>query len=83
MRLPVKDSDHFCKWMLEEFSYEGATVMMAPAAGFYKTEGLGQDEVRIAYVLNEGDLKKAMTCLEKGLEAYPAERKKLGSVQMN
>lgn len=83
VRLPVKDSEHFCKWMLDEFSYEGATVMMAPAAGFYKTQGLGQDEVRIAYVLNEGDLKKAMTCLEKGLEAYPAERKKLGSVQMN
>ncbi|MEM8899485.1 MAG: pyridoxal phosphate-dependent aminotransferase [Bacteroidota bacterium] len=83
VRLPVKDSEHFCKWMLEDFSYEGATVMMAPAAGFYKTAGLGLDEVRIAYVLKEEDLQKAMTCLEKGLEAYPAERKKLGSVQMN
>ncbi|MEM6764111.1 MAG: pyridoxal phosphate-dependent aminotransferase [Bacteroidota bacterium] len=83
VRLPVKDSEHFCKWMLEAFSYEGATVMMAPAAGFYATAGLGKDEVRIAYVLKEGDLKTAMVCLEEGLAAYPADRKKeVESVQL-
>ncbi|MCL4136399.1 UNVERIFIED_CONTAM: hypothetical protein GTU68_000165 [Idotea baltica] len=71
VRLPVEDADHFCQWMLEEFRYQGSTVMMAPGSGFYATPGLGRDEVRIAYVLNENDLKKAMECLAKGLEAYP------------
>ena len=70
VRLPVADSEDFCQWMLEKFSYEGATVMMAPGAGFYATPGLGQDEVRIAYVLNCDDLAQAMECLKKGLEAY-------------
>lgn len=70
VRLPVDDSEHFCQWMLEEFSHEGATVMMAPGAGFYATPGLGKDEVRIAYVLNCEDLDSAMDCLEQGLTAY-------------
>lgn len=68
--LPVTDSEHFCRWMLEEFSYQGATVMMAPGAGFYATPGLGEDQVRIAYVLNCEDLDSAMDCLEQGLIAY-------------
>ncbi len=70
VRLPVDDSEHFCQWMLESFSHEGATVMMAPGAGFYSTSHAGQDEVRIAYVLNEKDLVKAMACLRAGLTAY-------------
>ena len=70
VRLPVEDSEHFCQWMLEEFSHEGATVMMAPGSGFYATPGLGNDEVRIAYVLNCDDLAAAMDCLEQGLIAY-------------
>lgn len=71
VRLPVDDSEKFCQWMLEEFEYDGSTVMMAPGAGFYATEGLGRDEVRIAYVLNESDLAAAMECLEAALAAYP------------
>lgn len=70
VQLPVKDSDHFCQWMLEDFTYDNATVMMAPGAGFYSTEGLGKDEVRIAYVLESEALKKAMKCLEEGLKKY-------------
>ncbi|MFK7768465.1 MAG: pyridoxal phosphate-dependent aminotransferase [Mariniblastus sp.] len=70
VRLPVADSEHFCQWMLEEFEHNGATVMMAPGAGFYATPGLGLDEVRIAYVLNCEDLAVAMKCLEEGLKAY-------------
>lgn len=72
VRLPVEDSEDFCRWMLESFDHEGNTVMMAPGAGFYATEGLGKNEVRIAYVLNETDLGKAMTCLAEGLKAYNA-----------
>ncbi len=71
VRLPIDQSEKFCRWMLEEFSHEGATVMMAPGDGFYATPGLGQDEVRIAYVLNQADLHRAMDCLEAGLAAYP------------
>lgn len=71
VRLPVDDSERFCQWILEEFSYEGATVMMAPAAGFYATKGLGKDEVRIAYVLKEEDLQHAIVVLEAALMAYP------------
>lgn len=70
VQLPVIDTDHFCQWMLESFTYEGATVMMAPGAGFYSTEGLGKDEVRIAYVLESSALKRALECLEKGLDTY-------------
>ncbi len=72
-RLPVDDAEHFCKWMLESFNYEGATVMMAPAGGFYVTAGLGKNEVRIAYVLDQTDLASAMRCLEEGLSAYRKE----------
>ena len=72
VRLPVEDSEDFCRWMLESFDHEGNTVMMAPGAGFYATEGLGKNEVRIAYVLNESDLGKAMDCLREGLKAYNA-----------
>jgi len=71
-RLPIDDSDQFCQWLLESFSFEGKTVMLAPATGFYGTKGLGKDEVRLAYVLNLKDLDEAMDCLEKALEAYPA-----------
>ena len=70
VRLPVEDSEDFCRWMLESFDHEGNTVMMAPGSGFYATEGLGNNEVRIAYVLNESDLKKAMDCLREGLKVY-------------
>lgn len=68
--LPVEDSDIFCQWMLENFSYNGATVMMAPASGFYSTKGAGKNQVRIAYVLNTTDLTAAIKCLEEGLKAY-------------
>ena len=70
VQLPVKDTDEFCKWMLSDFNYNGETVMMAPASGFYATESKGKNEVRIAYVLNSIDLKKAIKCLEEGLKAY-------------
>lgn len=68
--LPVRDTDEFCQWMLENFSHNGATVMMAPASGFYSTKGAGKNQVRIAYVLNTNDLKAAITCLGEGLKAY-------------
>lgn len=70
-KLPIDDGDRFCQWLLEDFSYENQTVMLSPGAGFYTTEGLGKDEVRIAYVLNEHDLNKAMDCLEAALKVYP------------
>jgi aspartate aminotransferase len=70
VRLPIDDSDKFCQWMLEKFSYKGQTVMMAPATGFYSTPGAGKDEVRIAYVLNKEDLAAAMECLEVALKEY-------------
>lgn len=70
-RLPVDDSEKFCAWCLSEFDYEGETVMMAPASGFYTTPGAGRNEVRIAYVLNKDDLRRALVVLQKALEAYP------------
>lgn len=70
-RLPVENADHFCQWLLEEFSFEGQTVMLAPASGFYSHPGQGMNEVRLAYVLNLEDLRKAMDCLEAALAAYP------------
>lgn len=70
-QLPVVDADHFCQWMLESFNHEGATVMMAPASGFYSNPDLGRHQVRIAYVLTREDLRKAMIALEHGLAAYP------------
>ena len=72
VKLPVQDCDDFCRWCLEEFNYEGETVMMAPATGFYATPGAGKDQVRMAYVLKIDDLKRALVILEKALEAYNA-----------
>ena len=69
-QLPVDDSEKFCQWLLESFSHNGATVMMAPAAGFYATKGQGKNEVRLAYVLNVDDINKAMDCLEAALKEY-------------
>ena len=70
-RLPIDDADKFCQWLLESFSYKGQTIMLAPATGFYGTAGLGKDEVRIAYVLNNNSINSSMDCLEKALEEYP------------
>ena len=70
-RLPVDDSDKFCAWCLSEFSYEGETVMLAPASGFYTDPTKGRNEVRIAYVLNKHDLRRALYVLGRALEAYP------------
>ncbi|MDZ7740930.1 MAG: pyridoxal phosphate-dependent aminotransferase [Bacteroidota bacterium] len=70
-KLPIDNSDRFCQWLLEDFSYEGQTVMFAPASGFYSTKGRGEDEVRISYVLNVEDLKNSMKCLEEALKVYP------------
>ncbi|MEY4172413.1 MAG: putative aspartate transaminase AspC2 [Bacteroidota bacterium] len=69
--LPVDDAEAFCRWMLEEFSFEGDTVMMAPAAGFYAERSLGKRQVRLAYVLKQAALERAMDVLEQGLAAYP------------
>ena len=74
-KLPIDDSDVFCQWLLESFSYQNNTVMLAPATGFYGTPGLGKQEVRIAYVLNLHDLKEAMDCLEQALKVYPGRLK--------
>ncbi len=70
-RLPVDDAEKFCAWCLSDFDYEGETVMLAPAAGFYTTPGAGKDQVRIAYVLNKEDLARALVVLKNALEAYP------------
>lgn len=70
-KLPIEDSDAFCQWLLESFSYNGATVMLAPATGFYGTQGLGKNEVRLAYVLNADAINAAMDCLQEALKVYP------------
>ena len=70
-RLPIDNSDKFCQWLLESFEHKGATVMLAPATGFYATAGKGSDEVRISYVLNVEDLKQSMECLAEALKVYP------------
>ena len=70
-RLPIDDSDRFCQWLLESFSYNNQTVMLAPATGFYGTVGLGKNEVRLAYVLNLDSINTAMDCLERALQTYP------------
>lgn len=70
-RLPIDDADRFCQWLLEDFSIDGKTVMLAPATGFYSTPGSGKNEVRISYVLKEEDLHQAMFCLEEALKVYP------------
>lgn len=73
--LPIDDADVFCQWLLESFNYNGATLMLAPATGFYGTEGLGKNQVRLAYVLNIDAINNAMDCLEKALEIYPGRKK--------
>ncbi len=70
-QLPVDDADQFAQWLLSDFEYEGQTVMLAPASGFYSKPELGKHQVRIAYVLNRTDLEKAMACLESALKVYP------------
>ena len=70
-KLPVDDAEKFCAWCLSDFQYEGETIMMAPAAGFYITPGVGRDQVRLAYVLKKEDLNRALFVLRKALEAYP------------
>ncbi len=74
VRLPIDDCDRFAQWLLEDFSYEGQTVMVAPATGFYSTKGLGLDEVRIAYVLKLEDIRAAVKCLEEALKVYPGRK---------
>ena len=69
--LPVDDADKFAQWLLEDFAYEGATIMIAPAAGFYSTPYTGTKQVRIAYVLNKESLQKSVKCLEEALKVYP------------
>ena len=71
VELPVDDAEKFCRWLLEEFNYEGQTVMFAPMAGFYVTKGMGKNQARFAYVLKEEDLRAALVCLEKALKEYP------------
>ncbi len=73
-KLPIDDSDKFCQWLLESFNYENQTVMLAPASGFYSTEGCGLDEVRISYVLNVDDLKNSIKCLDEALKVYPGRK---------
>jgi aspartate aminotransferase len=70
-KFPVDDAEKFCQWLLEDFEFEGQTVMMAPANGFYATKGAGQQEARIAYVLNQDSLRKAVICLREALKVYP------------
>ena len=74
-KLPVDDAEKFCAWCLSDFQYEGETVMMAPAAGFYTTPGAGRDQVRLAYVLKKKDLNRALFILQKALEAYPGTKR--------
>ena len=71
VELPVDDADHFAQWLLESFEFEGSTVMVAPAAGFYATPGLGTNQVRIAYVLSKDRLRKAVRVLAEALKSYP------------
>jgi aspartate aminotransferase len=75
-RLPIDDSDKFCQWLLESFSHNNQTVMLAPATGFYGTPGLCKNEVRLAYVLNGESINAAMDCLEKALQEYPGKVEK-------
>jgi aspartate aminotransferase len=70
-KLPVDDADLFCQWCLSDFQWDGETVMMAPASGFYTTPGAGRNQVRLAYVLKKDDLVRALFVLRKALEAYP------------
>jgi aspartate aminotransferase len=72
-KLPIDDGDRFCQWLLESFSYQEQTVMLAPASGFYETKGLGKHEVRLAYVINNDDINAAMDCLQEALRVYPGK----------
>lgn len=72
-KLPIDNADKFCQWLLESFSWENQTVMLAPATGFYATPGLGQQEVRLAYVLNTTDIAAAMDCLKHAVAVYPGK----------
>jgi aspartate aminotransferase len=72
-RLPIDDADKFCQWLLQDFSFNQQTVMLAPATGFYGTPGLGKQEVRLAYVLNKNDINAAMDCLQAALQQYPGK----------
>ena len=72
-QLPIDNSDIFCQWLLESFDYKNETVMLAPGTGFYITKGQGEQEVRMAYVLNKEDLRRALIILEKALDAYPGK----------
>ncbi|ATL47457.1 aspartate aminotransferase [Chitinophaga caeni] len=73
-KLPIDDADKFCQWLLESFEYKQQTVMLSPGTGFYATAGLGKDEVRLAYVLNTGDIQHAMECLAAALRVYPGKK---------
>jgi len=75
-KLPVEDSDDFCKWLLTDFRKDNATIMLAPGSGFYTTPGLGKNEIRLAYVLNENDINAAMDCLSAALQTYPNRLRK-------
>ena len=68
--LPVKNAEDFAQWLLESFNYKGGTIMVAPAAGFYATQGLGENQVRIAYVLEKDSLIAAVDILKEALKAY-------------
>lgn len=70
-KFPVDNTEKFCQWLLEEFAFNGKTVMMAPASGFYSTPGKGEQEARIAYVLNQDSLREAVECLREALKVYP------------
>lgn len=73
-KLPVDDAENFAQWLLSDFEYENQTLMVAPANGFYSSEDLGKDEVRLAYVLNVNDLEKSMKCLSEALKVYPGRK---------
>lgn len=73
-KLPIDDADKFCQWLLEDFSYNNQTVMLAPATGFYGTPGLGKQEVRLAYVLNKEAINNAMDCLQEAVKVYPGKQ---------
>lgn len=74
-RFPVQSAEHFCQWLLEEFSYKGETIMLSPGEGFYASPGRGVNEVRLAFVLNTNELSKAMDCLEQAIMVYPGRVK--------
>jgi aspartate aminotransferase len=73
-RLPVKNADDFCSWLLSDFEYEGQTLFLAPASGFYTAPGMGMDEVRIAYVLKKEDLAVCLKILDEALKVYPGRK---------